>query len=123
MRISDWSSDVCSSDLIVEAAGITVVTSRCVDFELVENRRIQFRIGRIDAAIAFHGEAVQTVIALRTAVDVGVDRRRNDRPITDRHTNTALQGTTRKVEQNTADRKSTRLNSSHYSATSMQCYA
>src|SRR3546814_10082794 len=73
---------------IVEAAGITVVTSRCVDFELVENRRIQFRIGRIDAAIAFHGEAVQTVIAFRTAVDVGVDRRRVDRIITERHTNT-----------------------------------
>src|SRR3546814_4380770 len=55
MRISDWSSDVCSSDLVGEAAGY-----RVVDEAAVEREPVVFRISG-DQAVGADGAGVGAV--------------------------------------------------------------
>src|SRR3546814_12304442 len=54
MRISDWSSDVCSSDLV----GGTERVNRCVQFQ--RNVRLAFRVDGVDCRLQ-RGECVQAV--------------------------------------------------------------
>src|SRR3546814_3487645 len=86
MRISDWSSDVCSSDLGVEAGG---------DVEVREFRRLAEEVAVVG------GEALRPV---EEGVDAGA--------LQDRHPlHHGLQHRGEVVD--VLDRKSTRLNSSH----------
>src|SRR3546814_6696500 len=90
MRISDWSSDVCSSDLLVEH-----VVDADGDFgEVADVRRTRqvdvaggFQLTISQAALA--GVAAEQLVTEQVAVLVGV------------------------VQRAEVDRKSTRLNSSH----------
>src|SRR3546814_2797444 len=52
MRISDWSSDVCSSDLVVDDA-----VHRHLGGGLVERRRIGRRGGDLPGELVFPGQA------------------------------------------------------------------
>src|SRR3546814_7609070 len=97
MRISDWSSDVCSSDLHLGLGGVNighfeadvVLSARRVLLEELHDRRVLAqRLDQLDLAVGRIDEA--HTHALRRQVERLVDLRRAKQ-----------------------DRKSTRLNSSH----------
>src|SRR3546814_5547945 len=97
MRISDWSSDVCSSDLIEGLAGGSAVGGEA---DLLDLRLGFAQLGiavalQRGAAVVVADGAVQRALALLQLAD---DR---------------LQLVERLFERHRADRKSTRLNSSH----------
>src|SRR3546814_6388149 len=104
MRISDWSSDVCSSDL-AEARALVLAVQRAVDLpELAQGRR---------NVLARHADAVvahlEDVAVLGAAVDAEADPAAGGGE---------LDGVDKQVQQRLlqlalVDRKSTRLNSSH----------
>src|SRR3546814_3695140 len=92
MRISDWSSDVCSSDLDVEAEGVEAALVRPDDRAVDAHRRLIIDRAEVEhdilaAPVGGDGEAA----AIPDSV-VGGDPARDAREL---------------------DRKSTRLNSSH----------
>src|SRR3546814_7342033 len=89
MRISDWSSDVCSSDLILSSVG-TTRTSR-------------------GAGALVYGEAS----ALARGDEGGQRQRYSADPQPRRHAALDLGDGARAADDARADRKSTRLNSSH----------
>src|SRR3546814_10772296 len=127
MRISDWSSDVCSSDLIVEgAAGVLAADAEQCPLVLagpgkgeaqVLARRFQLRVElqgpvevddrRLGIAPQQVGEAAVIVEHRGLAVD-------GERTVVGSDRLIPLAGAV--VQQ---DRKSTRLNSSHYCASRM----
>src|SRR3546814_4338082 len=96
MRISDWSSDVCSSDLVAECGRDRAGTAARIDgAELSTRKRAEGgkgKEGAPDHATRFTSRSGTTMTFF------------GDAP-----------GST--------DRKSTRLHSSHYSANRMQSYA
>src|SRR3546814_1126912 len=103
MRISDWSSDVCSSDLIVD-------------------HRIEVSIGHDDAVVlgaalrlhalaVFHPAPINVMRDVRAADEA---YRRNPRMLEDCIDHFLV------ATHSLKDRKSTRLNSSHYCAYRMQ---
>src|SRR3546814_9920500 len=102
MRISDWSSDVGSSDLVEDALVIIAVTGQLVprSDDALDQRRIAFgdpaqcEEGPCRARI---GENVQHRVAIR--LDPAFERR----PV----------GAVDRALKGAEDRKSTRLNSSH----------
>src|SRR3546814_5957142 len=71
MRISDWSSDVCSSDLVVMAG-------RLVETELQVDRR-QREFGRLD------GAALQGIEGVAAGQRHGIDAKLRDDPGADDH--------------------------------------
>src|SRR3546814_994434 len=93
MRISDWSSDVCSSDLLAHAA------------------REMMRIGLLEAAQADPRQPLHGPLSRLLAIDAGIFEAGKD--ILERaapgHQCIGL----KHVAGLTIDRKSTRLNSSH----------
>src|SRR3546814_9138663 len=99
MRISDWSSDVCSSDLVVPGAGG----------------------GKIDIAAQCLADADQQVclgppgLDLRAADESAVDAEALSEPGDECDVQVAQPGAaaTANSEQRLGDRKSTRLHSSH----------
>src|SRR3546814_1217500 len=97
LRISDWSSDVCSSDLLGEDAGIKHTLNRYA-------RRAA--VGAVDS----YGE---TALKLVSDTIRGWDAK----TITDRLENAV--GDDLQYIRINGDRKSTRLNSSHSCATRM----
>src|SRR3546814_5882804 len=100
MRISDWSSDVCSSDLI----GIILRLDLALDAALAEIERAQ----RPDLDRA--GDAALDEVRLLGLIDLDiVDQLRRELVEVDRAVAAAV-GRITAVE---GDRKSTRLNSSH----------
>src|SRR3546814_2483012 len=110
MRISDWSSDVCSSDLVAGAGEDDDVGRVFLDRDLHRQREI---IGRenlvVEGVIPDFGR-----IAREAAPDMAAPVDHRDRgPAEQRRWQLGL----RLVR--TADRKSTRLNSSHYCASPM----
>src|SRR3546814_10328852 len=52
MRISDWSSDVCSSDLVVRAQ------RECPAITVVIDRSVEDPLGRVDVVVEVAGRAV-----------------------------------------------------------------
>src|SRR3546814_1275982 len=97
MRISDWSSDVCSSDLRQEADVITgFFTDICLMTELTEKLKLNLK-----RPIVFFD--LKT-----TGVHVGVDR-----IVEYSFLKVMPDGTTMGLTRKVKDRKSTRLNSSH----------
>src|SRR3546814_10541518 len=115
MRISDWSSGVCSSDLLAQLEAIHLVTA------LVEHRH-QPNFGAFAAGggdVGMHGRAAVAAGLLRQSVleragDVGlVEDVERAEGIGDEHR--AVDQVVGQPESGDAyeDRKSTRLNSSH----------
>src|SRR3546814_4571014 len=102
MRISDWSSDVCSSDLTVELRPPRYRPPAIVAFERAAQRQlVEFRL--------FGQQEGQSALALALAVDGqeqvgegGAVQRAAGSPHQPRHRIGDI-----------GDRKSTRLNSSH----------
>src|SRR3546814_10217441 len=101
MRISDWSSDVCSSDLIRDALRAETGPFTAVEHRLAEEAE-QIAEDREDLerrSTAYHDQLVQQFTAMERQVS-------------------AFKATQSYLEQqikmwNSRDRKSTRLNSSH----------
>src|SRR3546814_8170373 len=118
MRISDWSSDVCSSDLIGQdlALDADALDPRGVGFArdrtdlLGERQRDGGARGRIEPDVGW------------LAIRVAGKHRRNDALVVHRHPDRVPIGALRlrvRNEDGLEDRKSTRLNSSHYCASRM----
>src|SRR3546814_10297009 len=114
MRISDWSSDVCSSDLIdvfwqqLQRAG----------FVAAENALVFgfHRVAEFFQAPVLHDDLdarVMNVVAATEAIEDPHDRGRIDQQVRFRHERFGELAEDRHASQ---DRKSTRLNSSHYCA-------
>ncbi|PAV69899.1 hypothetical protein WR25_23229 [Diploscapter pachys] len=78
---------------------IMVVATRCVQRQLVEDRRVDFAEGRGDGAVAAGAEGVQAEIALRRAVGVRVAAGGVDRFVEDRATERHAQVATRQRHQ------------------------
>src|SRR3546814_8226888 len=106
MRISDWSSDVCSSDLMVEPQQV-IVAHRAEIGEAPRDRlrillnRIAARCRAIEADAARVGAVVIGRVPFGT-IEIA-DPRRGAVMMAGRHL----------VREAERDRKSTRLNSSH----------
>src|SRR3546814_16448241 len=73
MRISDWSSDVCSSDLLIELARPIIVDLMVVERAGEGARRVRRLQGRIALVL---GVAAPVVV---DAVDLAADMLANDR--------------------------------------------
>src|SRR3546814_2937249 len=106
MRISDWSSDVCSSDLLPQAVEQVITLGSPFSGDLRANRawRLYERVAghRIDTPpieVRLHEKPPQRTVALWSRLD----------GIVSAHTSRGLPG---EVDE-AVDRKSTRLNSSH----------
>src|SRR3546814_10783986 len=97
VRISDWSSDVCSSDLRLEA-------------DLAKSTK---RYKALDPDMDFDGDFAALV---NTPCVVTIAHGNNKKDPTRPYENIANVSTMRAKEAGKADRKSTRLNSSHYCA-------
>src|SRR3546814_1820899 len=98
MRISDWSSDVCSSDLVEEAGGKHRVEAR------LDARMQDAAVGRCDHQ--FQHPARRARAGRRVALPLA------DRPTAEaEHFQRTLDAL--RIGCVDADRKSTRLNSSH----------
>src|SRR3546814_15483184 len=52
MRISDWSSDVCSSDLVVGAPPVAILTTRLPRKTLLLGLMLIFTLGNLACALA-----------------------------------------------------------------------
>src|SRR3546814_1015852 len=101
MRISDWSSDVCSSDLVAEREGdLAPGLARNLDRGAHRPARF-FRIPQI--AFEIEDRTGGDQIAVERAF--GQELRRAEKGV---HRPLAIGG-----DEDQADRKSTRLNSSH----------
>src|SRR3546814_5841913 len=111
MRISDWSSDVCSSDLTAEGLiGLHIAADAKQGAVVEVNCETDF-VARNDDFINFVNQVAQ-LVATSNPADVAALA---DLPMGDgtvESTRTALIG---KIGENVSvrDRKSTRLNSSH----------
>src|SRR3546814_7299911 len=132
MRISDWSSDVCSSDLELETdlrrevrltRRIIVVAARNVDLELFDDRRAHFEESRLHITAAGGAHRVDRIITIiLVAEGAGVGTRGINRLVAIRHADCCLQLPAGKLDQILGQRalnlpqfrarKSTRLNSS-----------
>src|SRR3546814_3746975 len=110
MRISDWSSDVCSSDLFERIA-----VEACIAFDI--NAVGACRQRAKDAALG----GGQRGIEIGHEAMIGTDRYRGSRPYMERALLAAVAPTGRSYNgrATTGDRKSTRLNSSHSCASRM----
>src|SRR3546814_10719806 len=62
MRISDWSSDVCSSDLIVreEEPGLFIYLGR--RDRMIKRRGFRVELGEIEAALNNHPDVVEAAV-------------------------------------------------------------
>src|SRR3546814_3945499 len=110
MRISDWSSDVCSSYLGKRGTGIAVDPHGTVTMEIVDRaaRRIDRNLVRIDAEPVAMGVAVGKQPRLQHLVGREADARHD---IGRREGSLFDLG--KDILRLAVDRKSTRLNSSH----------
>src|SRR3546814_4371914 len=112
MRISDWSSDVCASDLIMTGS---VASAAKVTRTKPRGGITDFDLSQVDAGIISEAEINRTYRGRIRAVDY----RQHLRGILDLPTNRTdplerrRQGHTAMDGHATEDRKSTRLNSSH----------
>src|SRR3546814_8576815 len=108
MRISDWSSDVCSSDLIAPALDTLQALTR-------DNPDQQVRIGVVRTNVKLRMDEVDRIMAGTSSAD-GVERLVTRYPIRDIAAEIVSEERIL-LGQRTAvadkDRKSTRLNSSH----------
>src|SRR3546814_6768947 len=104
MRISDWSSDVCSSDLLRLFVGPMVSEQSCIRHEF-RKERLQPDDAKAFAFDLVDHRAEQAVIAQRLATDT---REKGERPRI-----RPKPGKRRPTHMARQDRKSTRLNSSH----------
>src|SRR3546814_2445956 len=123
MRISDWSSDVCSSDLDRQAgAGTEVDTTDCLlvligerrldeadDGQRVRERRVGLTWDHGDARNVHH--AIIGIVSLFRGAGVG--------HADDQVLDLDVPEIDRQADVADRDRKSTRLNSSHYCASRM----
>src|SRR3546814_1243695 len=108
MRISDWSSDVCSSDLIVDPNGNTITIT---DDGIIHSAgaSVEFErdaLGRIVAVTDPEGERQTYTYDARGDLVAHTDREGNT-------TRFRYADPHKLVEVMDPDRKSTRLNSSH----------
>src|SRR3546814_7272986 len=103
MRISDWSSDVCSSDLI-DAGKLR--NQRLIEVQL------DFR-GLSDGRIGCRGSGHELRVRLGSGADEegGGQRNGKQRSTKGNHAELLFEGCTEDTQP--PDRKSTRLNSSH----------
>src|SRR3546814_10363726 len=105
MRISDWSSDVCSSDLLAEFLGRAEAAGRNGGGDLLE---LGLQFGALLLALGADG-ALEPV-GQETAGQQVVDGHAGLRHLARHAGDEAMQARARTVGH---DRKSTRLNSSH----------
>src|SRR3546814_9529324 len=106
MRISDWSSDVCSSDLHVSAIALDLIAKRILEavhflarraIDLVFDGRDGIGFGRVRAGHRFLGKIDLRDVAAQERHPLDLDKN--------------ISAVRKDVLR--ADRKSTRLNSSH----------
>src|SRR3546814_6174041 len=98
MRISDWSSDVCSSDLLI--CGLTVGLGLFNDFR-------RMHVGQKIEPIGVLGQICNGALVLNVSNQV-------DQPESSEIANQDVLGTLLSLQTHgIVDRKSTRLNSSH----------
>src|SRR3546814_5964369 len=119
MRISDWSSDVCSSELPDVAKAVTDIKGGKIEFRVDRHSNLHFIIGKASFTEVQLAEnyaaALEEVLRLKPASSKG----RYIKKVTVSTTmGPGIQvdpNRTRNVasEEEGADRKSTRLNSSH----------
>src|SRR3546814_15749819 len=83
MRISDWCSDVCSSDLVLQLQCGTANVSTIVDGVMVAQHRRQFpdRLAAIGGDIAHHAFITPTIIADVDACDTMLPQDRQERAL------------------------------------------
>src|SRR3546814_6751721 len=111
MRISDWSSDVCSSDLKVAVGEHLAVEQRVAPRQQVDQEHPQAGDG--DAGFGPDLDAVEPVL-LRTAVEHELERGKAEREHREtEQVELAVATPGRGQQRPHQDRKSTRLNSSH----------
>src|SRR3546814_2562096 len=104
MRISDWSSDVCSSDLVVASAPCLVLQGAYVEVVL--------QVGADAGAVGHDRDAVSTQLRFRADAGQHQQLRRVDRTAAEDHFPRGPVADCL-APAGTGDRKSTRLNSSH----------
>src|SRR3546814_7428287 len=113
MRISDWSSDVCSSDLFAVAQAAPVRRDDLTDIEQAL-RQIVEGCGRVEKAVA---KQQQRLVPITPAADVIAQSADADEfGLTDGHGQAGAGEDDQyksRAAANRLDRKSTRLNSSH----------
>src|SRR3546814_5984801 len=102
MRISDWSSDVCSSDLV---AAVEHEAARRLDRTAEEDRLVEWFV-MFDLELVEHGADGHPVDRI-----VDTDPHRAILVMADHRDHRMLE--TRIADTRQRDRKSTRLNSSH----------
>src|SRR3546814_6809257 len=114
MRISDWSSDVCSSDLEVGRIA-PVVTEAALDAEHAAQRARACRdgagTGRADERLRRAVVGSIWVVGIENAIGFVASRARTGR--------SAVAGVAAIDRKHAVARKSTRMNSSQYCASSM----
>src|SRR3546814_7034022 len=116
MRISDWSADVCSSDVLAEGARLTTLINNLLDLEKIEAGKMSWDFAPVipsellsqagDATASLHGSKD---FHFETDVQPGLPAVRADRGKVVQVLINLLSNSVKF----TSDRKSTRLNSSH----------
>src|SRR3546814_9660665 len=108
MRISDWSSDVCSSDLVLRALTEDVLKSSEIEGEILDREQVRSSIARrLGMDI---GGLVQADRNVEGVVEMMLDATQNyAQPLTTER----LFGWHAALFPTGRDRKSQRLNSSH----------
>src|SRR3546814_8528116 len=101
MRISDWSSDVCSSDLIITRDNAMISTDGVVFFQVLDAAKAAYEVSDLYLAIM-----QLTTTNLRTVMgSMDLDETLSKRD--------EIHARLLAVVDQATDRKSTRLNSSH----------
>src|SRR3546814_7541467 len=116
MRISDWSSDVCSSDLIVAADRLLI----CADAIDAPDGAVRPGVGEIDLQVSdrtvLDPDDIEGLLIVAPAD-------RTDKPLVVKADALAADRQHRSCNSHILDRKSTRLNSSHQCASRMPSFA
>src|SRR3546814_8233937 len=111
MRISDWSSDVCSSDLVLESDDRGRVDAAGHRLDQVFDVALLLRpIRRVIGARRIHGSESRRVDVRRRDDTVQLENPAHHRPDAVRPEDRVHADG---IDRRRADRKSTRLNSSH----------
>src|SRR3546814_2648317 len=115
MRISDWSSDVCSSDLVDKSAGsIRYGVRRCQEFGIVNWSKI---VKEMQSLVATTGIALDPVFTRKptelSCVDIYYALMRSARQVSQQQESAPSDSDNDDITNSTPDRQRTRLNSSH----------
>src|SRR3546814_10397562 len=124
MRISDWSSDVCSSDLLVDLTPVEQQLARTPRFVIVPIAVTEFGNITVDQPnlIAFYLGITLGDRALAEAQRFDLGPLQRD-PRLEHLLDRIVEASAPVLGANLLDRKRTRLNSSHYCATRMPLHS